>query len=103
MLPAFRLGVGGKLGTGEQYMSWVALEDAIRAIELAIRRDDMSGAYNVCSPNPVTNAEFTRTNPDHCTLLPSSPPVTNLSSNFPSPSLFPIILLGGMCFFCFCC
>lgn len=59
LLPPFRLGLGGALGSGRQYMSFVSLEDAVRAIEFAIRREDLVGPVNVCSPAPVTNTEFT--------------------------------------------
>jgi hypothetical protein len=60
MLPVFRLGLGGRLGSGRQWMSWVSLEDAIGAILFAIENQDLTGAINVTAPNPVTNAEFTR-------------------------------------------
>ncbi len=59
LLP-FKLGVGGKLGSGDQYLSWISLQDEIEAIEFLLERDDISGPVNVTSPNPVTNAEFTR-------------------------------------------
>jgi uncharacterized protein (TIGR01777 family) len=61
MLPAFRFGLGGRLGSGKQWMSWIALKDLIAAIEFAITNCDLSGAVNAVAPNPVTNAEFTRT------------------------------------------
>jgi uncharacterized protein len=58
MLP-FKIGAGGKLGTGSQWMSWIALEDVVGAIRFALENDQMSGALNVVAPQPVTNAEFT--------------------------------------------
>jgi uncharacterized protein len=61
MLPPFRLGVGGKLGSGRQWMSWIALDDIVAAIRFAMFDTGISGPVNVTSPNPVTNAEFTRT------------------------------------------
>lgn len=61
MLLPFRMGVGGRLGDGQQWMSWIALDDAIAAIHHALMSDDLEGAINVVAPNPVTNAEFTRT------------------------------------------
>ena len=61
MLPAFRMGAGGRLGSGTQWMSWIALHDLVRAILLAIDSGDLSGAVNAVAPNPVTNAEFTET------------------------------------------
>jgi uncharacterized protein (TIGR01777 family) len=59
MLPAFRLLVGGKLGSGKQFMSWVALEDAISALTFALAEHGLRGPVNVTAPAPVSNAEFT--------------------------------------------
>lgn len=61
MLPPFLLGVGGPLGDGRAYMSWVALDDAVGAIYTALIDTTIQGALNVVAPNPVTNAEFTQT------------------------------------------
>ena len=61
MLPPFKMGMGGKLGDGQQIMSWISIDDAVRAVEFAIRRDDIHGVVNVCAPAPVSNAEFTGT------------------------------------------
>jgi uncharacterized protein (TIGR01777 family) len=60
MLTPFRLGLGGKLGSGDQWMSWVALEDVVEVVRAAIS-GDASGPLNVVAPNPVRNEEFTRT------------------------------------------
>lgn len=60
MLPVFRLGGGGTLGSGTQWMSWIALEDVVRIAQFALERDDLAGAVNAVAPTPVTNAEFTR-------------------------------------------
>lgn len=60
LVRVFRLGLGGKLGNGREWMSWVSLEDAVAAIEFAIAESQLSGACNTTSPYPVTNAEFTR-------------------------------------------
>jgi uncharacterized protein (TIGR01777 family) len=59
MLPPFKLGVGGTLGSGQQFMSWVALDDVIDAIEKVAVDPTLQGPVNVVAPNPVTNAEFT--------------------------------------------
>lgn len=59
LLP-FRFGVGGRLGTGKQWMSWIALEDVVAIIHHAIQNESLRGPVNTVSPNPVTNAEFTR-------------------------------------------
>jgi uncharacterized protein (TIGR01777 family) len=60
MLPVFRLGLGGRLGSGRQFWSWIALEDLLRVIEFALAEGNLSGPVNAVSPAPVTNAEFTR-------------------------------------------
>jgi uncharacterized protein (TIGR01777 family) len=57
--PLFRMGVGGRLGGGQQYWSFVSLRDEVRAVRRMIDDSTMSGAYNVTAPNPVTNAEMT--------------------------------------------
>lgn len=61
MLPAFRLGLGGRLGSGEQFWSWITLEDALAAIEFMIANQQLAGPVNLTTPNPVTNEEFTQT------------------------------------------
>lgn len=61
MLPLFRLGLGGRLGSGEQYMPWVHLQDVISALLWMLDQESASGPYNVVSPAPVTNRAFTRT------------------------------------------
>lgn len=60
MLPAFRMGLGTVLGNGRQMWSWISLEDAVRGIQWIIEKPDLSGPINFSSPNPVSNAEFTR-------------------------------------------
>lgn len=59
MLP-FKLGLGAKIGSGSQYLSWISLTDEVRAIKFALDRDDMHGPANLTAPEPVSNAEFTR-------------------------------------------
>lgn len=59
-LPFFRMGLGGRVGDGRQYMSWISLPDAIGAVEFLLQQADTRGAYNFTSPNPVTNAQFTQ-------------------------------------------
>jgi len=59
MLPLFRWGLGGRLGSGRQYMSWIALDDAVRAIQFLLDSDALRGPVNVVAPRPVTNREFT--------------------------------------------
>jgi uncharacterized protein (TIGR01777 family) len=82
----FRWGVGGRLGTGRQWMSWIHLDDLVAMIEFAILTPALSGAVNAVAPHPVTNAEFTR----------------ELAAALHRPALFPVpaialkLLLGEM-------
>jgi uncharacterized protein (TIGR01777 family) len=59
VLPLFKLGLGGRIGKGNQYVSWIALEDLLIIILSMIADDNFSGPINAVSPNPVTNTEFT--------------------------------------------
>ena len=60
MLPPFKMGVGGILGNGRQYMSWIALDDAVGAIHYTLVTDSLQGPVNNVAPHPVTNREFTK-------------------------------------------
>ncbi|WP_082909421.1 TIGR01777 family oxidoreductase [Mycolicibacterium iranicum] len=57
--PLFSLGLGARLGNGRQYVSWISIEDQVRAMLFAISHDELSGPVNMTGPAPVTNAEFT--------------------------------------------
>jgi uncharacterized protein len=70
----FRFGVGGRLGDGRQWFSWVSLADVLAAIEFLLAADEVTGAVNVVGPAPVRNTEFTRT----------------LASVLHRPALFPV-------------
>ena len=61
MIGPFKLGAGGILGNGRQYMSWIALDDVLDAVQHAIFADELSGPVNAVSPHAVTNREFTKT------------------------------------------
>jgi uncharacterized protein (TIGR01777 family) len=61
LLTPFKMGMGGKVGSGKQYISWVAIEDVVNAIMLALKDDSVRGPLNIVSPNPVTNEIFTKT------------------------------------------
>jgi len=61
MLPPFRMGIGGRIGDGKQWMSWIALADVVGALEFVIGNQALSGPINFVAPNPVTNARFTST------------------------------------------
>lgn len=56
----FQLGLGGKIGSGQQYMSWVMIEDLFSAVNVLLNDDSFYGPVNITSPNPVTNEEFTK-------------------------------------------
>jgi uncharacterized protein (TIGR01777 family) len=83
MLFPFRMGVGGKIGSGKQYMSWITIDDAVGAIEHALMNDEVRGAVNVVSPNPVTNYEFTKT----------------LGGVLSRPTIFPVPAFGAKLLF----
>ncbi len=61
MLTPFKFGVGGTVGSGDQYLSWIALADLVRIIHFALENDTLNGAINATAPNPVTNEKFTKT------------------------------------------
>jgi uncharacterized protein (TIGR01777 family) len=84
MLPLFRLGLGGKLGNGKQWWSWITLHDQIRAIVFALE-NPISGPVNVTAPNPVTNQEFTS----------ALARAMHRPALFPAPAIALKIVLGG--------
>jgi len=84
MLPLFRLGLGGKLGNGKQWWSWITLHDQIRAIAFLLE-NNISGPVNITSPNPVTNQEFTS----------ALARAMHRPALFPAPAIALIIALGG--------
>lgn len=86
MTPIFRLGLGGRLGSGHEWMSWISLDDLMRAIEFLLQRPDLSGVFNFTSPNPVRNAVFTR-------ALATS---LHRPALFPVPAFFLKLLFGEM-------
>jgi len=61
MLRPFKLGVGGTMGDGRQYMSWITLDDVVGAIRHALASESLAGPVNAVAPKPVTNLEFTKT------------------------------------------
>ncbi len=86
MLTPFKMGVGGRIGSGKQWMSWVALDDAVGAIRLAIGDGAVRGPLNVVAPNPVRNADFTR-------VLAR---VLRRPAIFPAPAFALRLMLGEM-------
>jgi uncharacterized protein (TIGR01777 family) len=61
MLPAFKLGVAGRLGSGQQFMSWISLLDAVSVIRFLMSATEINGVVNAVAPEPATNEEFTET------------------------------------------
>jgi uncharacterized protein len=61
LMTPFKMGMGGKVGSGKQFISWVAIDDVVNAAKLAIDNESFNGPLNVVSPSPVTNEEFTKT------------------------------------------
>ncbi|MFE6055402.1 TIGR01777 family oxidoreductase [Kitasatospora sp. NPDC056446] len=59
LFPLFKLGLGGRLGSGQQYWSFISLHDEVAALRFLLDHDDLSGAFNLTAPNPATNAELT--------------------------------------------
>ena len=57
----FRMGVGGPVGSGKQWMSWIHIEDAVRAVEFLMNSEEAFGPFNITSPKPVRNEEFSQT------------------------------------------
>jgi uncharacterized protein (TIGR01777 family) len=60
MLTPFKMGLGGKIGSGKQYISWVSIDDVVAAMKLALNDESIRGPLNIVSPNPVTNEQFTK-------------------------------------------
>jgi uncharacterized protein (TIGR01777 family) len=84
MLPLFRFGLGGKLGSGKQWWSWITLHDVVRAIVFCLEKK-ISGPVNLTSPNPVTNQEFTA----------ALARAMKRPALFPAPAIALRIALGG--------
>ena len=79
MMTPFRMGIGGRVGSGKQWMSWIALEDVVNGLKFLIADKGVQGAVNFVAPNPVTNAEFTKT----------------LGRVLSRPTLFPVPAFGA--------
>jgi uncharacterized protein (TIGR01777 family) len=78
MITPFRMGVGGHVGSGQQWMSWITLDDVVGAIRFALTNNSLKGPVNVVAPNPVTNADFT----------------SELGKALSRPTLFPMPAFG---------
>ena len=86
MLPPFRMGVGGNIGSGRQWMSWIHIHDMVGAVHHILKNDLLQGPVNLVAPKPVTNAEFTKT-------LAS---VLSRPAIFPVPAFAAKLLFGQM-------
>ena len=84
MIPLFKFGIGGKLGSGKQWWSWITLHDQVRAM-IFLMQSEIEGAVNITSPNPVTNKEFTAAFA-HALKRPAF---------FPAPAIALRAVLGG--------
>lgn len=84
LLPLFKLGIGGRMGSGRQWMSWITLADEVRAITHLLAATDASGPFNLTAPNPVSNAELSKT----------LGRVLHRPAVVPVPSFGPRLLLG---------
>ena len=60
LVPLFRLGLGGTIAGGRQWLSWIHINDAVKSIQFALRNPSLEGAFNAVAPNPVTNADFSK-------------------------------------------
>ena len=94
MLLPFKLGLGGRVGSGKQYMSWIALEDELRAIEFILNNTQIHGAINLTSPNSVTNKEFTATLAK-CLKRPAIFPMPEFMVKLLFGEMGELLLLGG--------
>ncbi len=86
MLTPFKMGAGGRIGSGKQWMSWVALDDVVGAIRSAIADASMHGPVNIVAPNPARNADFTR----------ALARVLRRPAIFPAPAFALRLMLGEM-------
>lgn len=86
MLLPFRLGLGGRVGSGQQYWSWIALDDLVAALKHLVETDSLQGPVNLVAPAPATNREFTRT----------LGRVLGRPTIFPMPGVMARLLLGEM-------
>lgn len=86
MLPAFRLFAGGPIGSGRQWFPWIHMSDLLAAVEFLAGQDDLSGAFNLCSPQPVTNRE----------LAQALGHFLNRPAVMPTPALALKLLMGEM-------
>ena len=95
MLTPFKFGVGGVIGSGRQWMSWISLDDVVAIVNYALENEHLRGAINVVSPNPVTNEEFTKTMGD-VLYRPTFLPLPEFAVNFVFGEMGDALLLDSM-------
>ena len=86
MIIPFKFGLGGKIGSGNQFVSWISLEDTIKAIDFCMHKKHINGPVNIVAPNPVTNYELTKLLGEYL----------NRSTMFPLPAFVAKMVLGEM-------
>lgn len=94
MLLPYKFGLGGRLGSGQQYMSWISLEDEIRAIDFILKNEQIQGPVNLTSPNPVTNSEFSQVLAD-CLTRPALLPLPEFIVKLLFAEMGELLLLGS--------
>lgn len=93
MLPAFRSRLGGRIGSGEQWMSWIHRDDLVELMLFALTHDDVRGAINAVAPEPVTNTEFTATLA-RCLGRPAVVPVPTFALRLALGEMADVLLTG---------
>jgi hypothetical protein len=86
MMRPFQFGIGGKIGAGKQWLSWITLDDTVAILRLALENANITGPLNVVSPQPVTNADFTK-------ILAAA---LHRPALFPAPAFALRLILGEM-------
>lgn len=94
MLPPFRMGIGGRIGSGKQWMSWIALDDVVGALKFALINQALKGSVNFVVPNPVRNAEFTKAL-GHALSRPTIFPIPEFGVRFAFGEMADALLLAS--------
>ena len=94
MLMPFKLGLGGKIGSGEQVMSWISVQDLVRAVVFLLEKPECSGVYNLTAPNAATNAQFTASL-GRALARPTFFPMPGFAARLAFGEMADALLLGG--------
>jgi uncharacterized protein (TIGR01777 family) len=95
MLLPFKMGLGGRIADGQQYMSWIAVDDVLDIIQFSLTHDSMRGPVNTVAPKPVTNEKFTKTL-GHVLHRPTLFPMPALAARLAFGEMADAILIGGL-------